>query len=59
MILLEEHISMISKKLFYTGYTRAKTKITILSTLEIIDYCIHNNKDSKRNCNILNLLNDL
>lgn len=56
LILSKEHYSMLSKKLFYTAYTRARKNILIISTKEIIDYCINNDEDSTRNTNILKLL---
>lgn len=56
LILDREHISMLTKKLFYTAYTRARKKIWVISNLNLILHCINNDSDSNRKCNIFNLL---
>lgn len=57
LILMKNHYIMFSKKLFYTAYTRAREKIKIISSLEIIKENILSNKDSNRIDNINKLLN--
>ncbi len=59
LIIANEHMHMLSKKLFYTGFTRAKNRVSILSTKSIIQSCVNNDFDSKRKCNILTILNSL
>ena len=59
LILAPEHQSMLTKKLFYTAYTRAKKEIKIISSKKLIQKSIDTDFDSFRKCNILKFLNDL
>lgn len=52
LILLNSHLQMITKKLFYTAYTRAIKSITLISNENVIKYAIENDNDSKRKSNI-------
>lgn len=57
LIMSSQHKSLLSKKLFYTAYTRAIKKVLIIGEEKAIEFAINNDFDSKRKCNILNLLN--
>lgn len=48
---------LLTNEMLYTAITRAKKKLTIISTMDLLDFCIHNN--SKKRYDILSdLLND-
>lgn len=57
-ILHDSHQQMLlTNEMLYTAITRAKKKLTIISTMDMLDFCIHNN--SKKRYDILSdLLND-
>lgn len=52
----KDHLVMLSRKIFYTAYSRAKKKVIVISTKELIDYSIKNNSDTNRLSNIQNLI---
>ena len=56
IILLDEHSRMLTKKLFYTAYTRAIKSVLLISNKNLIKKTIENDADSLRNCNLLTLL---
>lgn len=57
ILLLNNHLNMLSKKLFYTAYTRAMKSVSIISSLNIIKRTINNDIDSQRKCNLPILIN--
>ncbi len=58
LIIANNHYHLLTKRVFYTGYTRAKQKNFIISNLNILQKCLTNDKDSDRKTNILWLLNN-
>lgn len=55
-IFSKDHLVMLSRKLFYTAYSRAKKKVIVISTKELIDYSIKNDSSTNRLSNIQNLI---
>lgn len=56
LIIAKEHYNLLTKRIFYTGYTRAKEKNILISNESILQKCLLNDKDSDRETNILLLL---
>lgn len=49
ILVIPKFDEFITRRMFYTAITRAKRKVTIYSTLEIIRKIIYNNKEEARN----------
>ena len=56
IIFLNEHSRMLTKKLFYTAYTRAVKNVLLISNSDLIKKTVENDADSLRNCNLITLL---
>lgn len=56
LLLSNKNPKMITKKLFYTAYTRASKTIVLLSNWDIIKHALQNDKDSLRRCDILKII---
>ena len=56
IIFLNEHSRMLTKKLFYTAYTRAIKSVLLISNSDLIKKTVANDADSLRHCNLITLL---
>ena len=56
LVLLREHLHMLTKKLVYTAYTRGVATVTVLSNKAVLKAAIENDADSQRIGNLLSLL---
>ena len=56
IIFLNEHSRMLTKKLFYTAYTRAIKSVLLISNSDLINKTVANDADSLRHCNLITLL---
>ena len=56
LVLLREHLHMLTKKLVYTAYTRGVATVIVLSNKVVLKAAIENDADSQRIGNLLSLL---
>ncbi len=48
MPVIKEHIPMLTKRLVYTAWTRAKKSVSIVGNINVLEYSVTNTKDRER-----------